>query len=315
MAAAVLPGQSVTVRVPATSANLGPGFDTMGLALTLYDTVTVETLDSDELVFDLRGEGVEELPRDASHLVVRCIDAALDRAGYCRRGLKVSAENVIPHGRGLGSSASAIVSGVLAGNALLPPEARLDDDGVLQLASELEGHPDNIAPALTGALSVSWQAGDSYRSARIVPAASIVPVVAIPQVELSTETARAMLPSSVSHQSAAANSGRAALLVHALTADPSLLVEGTEDFLHQSYRAEAMGASAELMNVLRGHGHAAVISGAGPTVLVLADGPEDADDVQQSIERFAALSENSANWRVLRLAVDTEGAKVEMHRR
>lgn len=315
MAGKVSSGQAVTVRVPATSANLGPGFDTMGLALSLYDTLTVETLDSDGLEFDLSGEGADELPRDPSHLVVRCIDATLERAGFSRGGLKITAENVIPHGRGLGSSASAIVSGVLAGNALLPEGERLDADAVLQLASELEGHPDNIAPALAGALAVSWQQGESYRSARIVPLNTVVPVVAIPPVELSTETARAMLPSSVSHQSAAANSGRAALLVHALTAAPSLLTEATEDFLHQSYRAEAMSGSARLMKLLRDSGHAAVISGAGPTVLVLADGDADADDVVKFISDYAAQSENSADWRVLRLEVDTEGAKVELHRR
>lgn len=308
-------GQSVTVRVPATTANLGPGYDSLGLALALHDTLTVESLDSEELVFDLAGEGAETLPRDASHLVVRAMEAAFERLGFRHGGLKVTAENVVPHGRGLGSSASAVVAAISAANALVPAANRRGKDWILQLTSELEGHPDNVAPAIFGGLALSWQDSDQYSSTSAAVSGSVVPVVAVPDFELSTETARALLPASVGHHAAAMNAGRAALLIHALTTKPEFLLAGTEDYLHQSYRAEAMRPSAALISALRAAGHAAVVSGAGPTVLVLADGPAEAAAVVAFIEEFTAANTPDIGWRVLKLAVDVEGAKVELHRR
>ena len=319
----VAPGQRVSVRVPATSANLGPGYDSLGLALSLYDTVSIETADDDELAFALSGEGADSLPRDATHLVVRTIDAALARLGYRRSGLRLTADNVSPHGRGLGSSASATVAAVLAATELVDAVDRPDRQWVLQLCSEIEGHPDNVAPAIFGSLALSWQDGERFRTAvaRVHP--DVVPIVAVPDYELSTELARSLLPSSVPHHAAAANSGRAALLVHALTQEPSLLLPGTEDYLHQSYRESAMRPSASLIRRLRAEGHAAVVSGAGPTVLALAAGPDEADEVQAAVERFAQAEDGdeqllrhaSTAWRVMRLAVDSEGAKVEVHSR
>ncbi|WP_285240765.1 homoserine kinase [Pseudarthrobacter sp. MEB009] len=308
-------GQRVTVRVPGTSANLGPGYDSLGLALALHDTLTVESLDTDELLFELTGEGAETLPRDASHLVVRAIDAALERLGFGRRGLRVTAQNVNPHGRGLGSSASAVVAAVTAANAMVPTASSRGKNWILQLTSELEGHPDNVAPAIFGGLALSWQDSDRYSTTCATVAGSVIPIVAVPDYELSTEAARALLPASVGHHAAAMNSGRAALLIHALTADPELLFPGTEDYLHQSYRAEAMRPSAALITALRRAGHAAVVSGAGPTVLVLANGEVEAAAVLASIEAFTAANTPEIGWRVLKLAVDVEGAKVDMHRR
>ncbi|KNH16025.1 serine kinase [Arthrobacter sp. ZBG10] len=308
-------GQRVTVRVPGTSANLGPGYDSLGLALALHDTLTVESLDTDELLFELTGEGAETLPRDASHLVVRAIDAALERLGFRRRGLRVTAQNVNPHGRGLGSSASAVVAAVTAANAMVPTASSRGKNWILQLTSELEGHPDNVAPAIFGGLALSWQDSDRYSTTCATVAGSVIPIVAVPDYELSTEAARALLPASVGHHAAAMNSGRAALLIHALTADPELLFPGTEDYLHQSYRAEAMRPSAALITALRRAGHAAVVSGAGPTVLVLANGEVEAAAVLASIEAFTAANTPEIGWRVLKLAVDVEGAKVDMHRR
>lgn len=299
-------GQRVTVRVPATSANLGPGFDSLGLALDLHDTLTVQTLDSTELEFQLSGEGAESLPRDATHLTVRTIDAALAKLGYARSGLRIEADNVIPHGRGLGSSAAAIVAALLAVRELLPEAQRPALDWVFHFGSELEGHPDNVAPALFGGLAVSWQEQGNYCSAKIPVVPSIRPVIAIPETELSTEAARAMLPSSISHQSAAANSGRAALLLHAMSAAPEFLFAATEDYLHQEYRAQAMLGSAQLLRAWRKAGLAAVISGAGPTVLVLAKSPEEA-------EKSLQLAVQPA-WRVQELEIDREGAKIILHR-
>lgn len=312
-----VPGTTATVRVPGTSANLGPGFDSLGLAVSLYDTLSVTVLDGPGLEFELSGEGVAELPRDASHLVVKTIDVAWARLGYSRVGLRITASNVLPHGRGLGSSASAIVAAIMAANALVADTDRQDRAWVLQLASELEGHPDNVAPAIYGAVAVSWQEGAGYASAKVTPSALVVPVVAIPDVELKTERARGMLPATVPHAEAAANSGRAALLMHALATEPSLLLAGTRDYLHQDYRAEAMPGSAALVAQLRSEGHAAFISGAGPTVMVLANGGTEADAVVRRITDLGAsaqkIADGGVSWRVLRLQVDLDGAKVEVH--
>ena len=257
-------GQRVTVRVPATSANLGPGYDSLGLALALHDTLTVESLETDELLFELSGEGADTLPRDASHLVVRAMDAAFRAAGLPARRAKITATNVNPHGRGLGSSASAVVAAVSAANAMVPGRRQRGRDWILQLTSEMEGHPDNVAPAIFGGLALSWQDSDRYSSTCATVAASVIPIVAVPDFELSTEAARALLPASVGHHAAAMNSGRAALLIHALTQKPEFLLAGTEDYLHQSYRAEAMRPSAALIRALRSAGHAAVVSGRRP---------------------------------------------------
>ncbi|MBG0741269.1 homoserine kinase [Paeniglutamicibacter antarcticus] len=323
------PGQRVIVRVPATTANLGPGFDSLGMAVTLYDSLTVETFDGNaedgggqELRFELRGEGAEALPRDGSHLVVRAMEAAFSRLGYRRSGLKITADNVLPHGRGLGSSASAIVAAVTAANELVPESARQDTQWIFQLTSELEGHPDNVAPAIFGAVAISWREGRRYRSARVLPSPRVIPIAAVPAVELSTETARAMLPTAVPHADAAANAGRTALLIHALRDDPALLLAATEDYLHQSFRSSAMAGSAALMAGLRARGFAAFISGAGPTVMTLADGESEAQQAVDFITAFGALPESQsrpgvetyAQWRVLRLNIDSDGAKVELHR-
>ena len=307
-------GQDLSVRVPATSANLGPGFDSLGMAVSLYDTVRVRTTDSDTVRVRVRGEGQDVLPTDETHLVARTIADTIRRAGFAAGGFELECENVIPHGRGLGSSASAIVSGVLAGNALLPASARLDAAGLLHACSALEGHPDNVAPALSGALAVSWEEVGVFRSIRAGVHPDIVPVVAIPATELSTESARGLLPAAVPHRDAAANSGRAALLMHAMTTDPSLLREGTEDFLHQSYRAPAMAPSAELIRALRSEGYAAVVSGAGPTVMTLARDADQARAVEEFISAYLD-AHNGQNWRVLGLGVDQDGARVVLHQR
>ncbi|WP_323958776.1 homoserine kinase [Arthrobacter sp. JZ12] len=313
--AVVAEGQEVLVQVPATSANLGPGFDSLGLAVTMYDTITVRTTGSGTTTVSVTGEGEASLPTDESHLVAATILSTLERAGFSSPGLEIEASNVIPHGRGLGSSAAAIVSSVLAANALLPSSAQLDSQAVLQLCSTLEGHPDNVAPALLGSLAVSWETDRAYRSTIIPVHPDVVPVVAIPASELSTEAARALLPASVPHDSASANAGRAALLVHAMTSAPQFLFDATHDLLHQDYRAEAMLHSASLMRALRAEGFAAVISGAGPTVMTLAVGEDQAAATVAAVERIVHANDDGVDWRVLRLNVDTEGAKVKVHQR
>lgn len=263
----------VRVTVPATSANLGPGFDTLGLALELRDTLEAEVLDGG-LVVEVDGHGAGEVPLDESHLVVRAMRAAFELLGQEPAGLRLSCTNVIPHARGLGSSSAAIVGGVwLARELVAGGRLLLDDAGLLDLAARLEGHPDNVAPALLGGFVISGQDPDG--SFWAVPGSvdpRISAVVLVPPAPLSTEAARGLLPSEVPHADAAANAGRAALLVTALSAGPEHLLRATEDLLHQQYRRPAMPESLALVEVLRADGVPAVISGAGPTVLAFADG-------------------------------------------
>jgi homoserine kinase len=297
----VLPGP-VSVRVPATSANLGPGFDSFGLALGLYDDVAVRTMEFG-VTIEITGEGAQSLPRDESHLLVRSARACLDRLGVGHIGLQVSCTNRIPHGRGLGSSSAAIVAGISAARGLVEGgEKLLDEDALLALACELEGHPDNVAACLRGGFTVAWTSANGPRVISRTPDERILPVVFIPSIELPTVRARALLPATVPHADAAANAARAGLLVAAMTSDPSLLLAATEDRLHQDYRRPAMPLSLQLMESLRAQGVAATISGAGPTVLALA-GTAD-------LYRVGAAA--GPGWRVERLAVDTAGATVRV---
>lgn len=316
--AQIAAGQQVAVQVPGSSGNVGPGFDTLGLALGLYDTLTVSTSDgagTGAVRIEVTGEGSDSVPADDTHLVIQVMTKLWRQAGWTAPGIDLRADNAIPHGRGLGSSAAAIVSGALAANALLPADAQLSNAQLLQLCAELEGHPDNVAPSLNGGLAISWHAGSDYHTAKVDVLPQVIPVVAIPATPLSTDAARALLPHSVPHSSAAANAGRTALLVHALTKDPALLLEGTGDALHQSYRASAMLPSAGLMQGMRSKGFAAAISGAGPTVLTLTNGPEQADAAVAELDGLLAAAGSTADWRVQKLKVSSEGAKVEVHQR
>ncbi len=270
MAGPAFRAAAVRVRVPATSANLGPGFDALGLALGLYDDVVVRVADSG-LHIDIAGEGSETLPRDEKHLLVRSLRTAFDLLGGQPRGLEIVCANRSPaRPRPSGSSSAAICAGIVAARAVtIGGEARLDDAALLDLATEIEGHPDNVAACLLGGFTLSWMDSGAARAIRMEPADSIVPVVFVPGKPVLTETARGLLPRSVPHVDAATNAGRAALLVEALTRRPELLLPATEDRLHQEYRAPAMPESAAPVERLRGDGIPAVISGAGPTVMAL----------------------------------------------
>jgi len=263
----------VRVTVPATSANLGPGFDSLGLALSMRDEVTAEVT-ADGISIDVTGAGADTVPRDASHLVVRSMRAAFDLLGGHPRGIALTCHNRIPHGRGLGSSSAAIVAGVSLARALVGGGSLLvDDDRLFGLAAEIEGHPDNVAPAFHGGLVISGREDGRFFAVPAVVDPRVTVVVFVPPTSLATTVARGLLPATVPHADAAANTGRAALLVAALHTGPEHLLLATRDYLHQDHRAPAMPASAELMRSLRDDGVPAVISGAGPTVLAFCDGP------------------------------------------
>jgi homoserine kinase len=303
--------QAVRIRVPATSANLGPAFDCAGLALSCWDSLDVQVTDGG-LEVSVEGAGAGELPTDESHLVVQSFRAACAELGWTPAGLRLSARNGIPQGRGMGSSAAAVTAGVLAAWALCPEVPGIDDAAVLRLCSEIEGRPDNVAPCLLGGATLSWTTATGARAERLTVDPRVAPVLFLPRETLSTHVARGLLPAVVPHADAAHAAGRSALLVHALTREPALLFEGTEDRLHQAQRATAMPESAALLARLRADGHAAVISGAGPCVLTLAvlGHDEDAGDPAGAAEVRALRSSTPEGWECLPLRVDHSGAVV-----
>ena len=292
MSTELRPGTRARVRVPASTANLGPGYDTLGLALTLYDVVEVEVTDPHGGVpgtvgadtmgasvrVDITGEGADELPRDESNLVVRAVRSGLKAADVTAPGLKVTCTNAIPQSRGLGSSASAAVAGVAAANALAGSPLSAAD--LVQLSSEFEGHPDNAAASVLGQAVTSWtsvpvdgRSLPTFRAVQIPVHKDIRATAIVPDFHASTREVRRVLPSHVTHQDAAFNVSRAALQTVALRDHPELLWEGTRDRLHQPYRADVLPVTAEWVNRLRNRGLAAFLSGAGPTVLVLHTEP------------------------------------------
>lgn len=265
------PGTSVSVEVPATSANLGPGFDCFGLALSWRERVELGVSAGGYLV-EVTGEGADAVPRDESHLILRTTVRGLADLGVRAPGLELRCHNTVPHGRGLGSSSAAIVAGLL-GAAALAGRAREENPDLLrwllQHADEIEGHPDNVAAAIHGGFVLAVRGADGLEVAAVPVHPEVAVTVFVPERPVATEAARGLLPVVVPHRDAAQNAARAALLVHAVTSDPDRLLEASRDWLHQDYREPAMPDSWALMTHLRSLGHAAVISGAGPTVLVL----------------------------------------------
>ncbi|MGB3830174.1 MAG: homoserine kinase [Ornithinimicrobium sp.] len=313
-------GLSVRVRVPASSANLGPGFDSVGLGLGLYDEYTISITDRPGLEVNLHGEGADALPTDERHLVVR---AAREGARVCGvpwlpelssqgRGLQIDCANVIPMSAGLGSSASAIVGGLGLGfalsNATTRPHAALTDADLAVVntcAGLWEGHPDNSSASVYGGLTLSWMPSiEVVRTAAMALHADIEPIVLVPKGDrLATATARAVLAPMVPLADAVRQGGRSALLVHALTREPGLLFDGTSDWLHQEPRRSAYPATMAAVDTLRDRGLAAVVSGAGPSVLVLARS-------SMVSEAVAEVRSWGRAWQVLRPGVATDGLHV-----
>lgn len=287
----------VRVSVPATAANLGPGFDTLGIALDLRDELEAEVIDGG-LEIEVDGAGADDVPRDASHLVVRAMRAAFDLMSERPSGLRLVCHNVIPHSRGLGSSSAAIVAGVSLARALVAGgQLLVDDDALFGLAADLEGHPDNVAPAFYGGFVISGREGGEWYAVESGVDPRIGVTLFVPPTPVSTSVARGLLPDAVPHADAAANGGRTALLVAALAARPEHLLVATRDFLHQDARGQAMPETLALVRSLRADGIPAAVSGAGPTVLAFTGGADLA-------------ARTPTGWQHHALAIDHHGVRV-----
>jgi homoserine kinase len=293
------------VSIPATSANLGPGFDCMGLALELRDRYAAQVLDDATFDVDVTGEGSADVKTDKNNLVIKAMLHGFEHMGQKPKGIALRQLNVIPHGRGLGSSAAAIVGGLALARALvLGGEQLLTDEEMISLGTELEGHPDNIAAAVLGGATIAWVDGASENSGHGVAIKvdpKIKALVFVPEAHLATSKARKLLPETIPHQDAVLNASRAALLVHAIQSRPDLLLEATEDLLHQNYRAEAMPKSMALVTKLRAAGVPAMISGAGPSVLVL----HTLDDLDVE----AVIKVGAGSFTAQKLAISTSGVE------
>jgi homoserine kinase len=295
---------SVSVRIPATSANLGPGFDALGLALTLYNEV--EAAAAEGVSVQIEGEGADELPRDERNVVARGVRMAFAEAGRPFRGCALKCVNRIPTARGLGSSAAAWVGGLVAGNALLG--SPLPRPALLRLAARAEGHPDNVAAALLGGLTVSCGADDGAVAIALPVPGALQWIALVPEVASSTAEARAVLPPSVPRADAVFNVQRVALLLAALQAgriDP--LATAMDDRLHQPYRERLFPWMPRVAAAARAAGaRACVLSGAGPSLLAVAT--DEAAAVARAME--AALAEAGLRGAAAVLGVDSVGATV-----
>ena len=261
----------VRVQVPATAANLGPGFDCLGMALQLYNTVEMARTNAG-LLIEVQGEGAAEIARDETNIVYRAAMRLFKQVQNVPPGLKIKLINQIPVTRGLGSSAAAIVGGLIAANVLAGNRLSLKE--LLTLAAALEGHPDNVAPALFGGIVVSVAADGEIKYVKIAPPPGLKAVLAIPDFTVLTKTAREVLPQLISLQDAVFNLGRLALLISAFhQGDFSLLTAAMEDRIHQPYRASLVPGMKKVLAAARLAGARGVcLSGAGPSLLALADG-------------------------------------------
>ncbi len=300
--------ETVTVVVPATTANCGAGFDSLGIACNLYNRLTLTLTQGDFLTMEVEGEGQEIIPRTRQNLIVRCIEQLLTTAGDTRRGISVKLENNIPLSRGLGSSSAAIISGLFAANCLV--ERPLSQKELLSLATSIEGHPDNVAPALMGGCTIAYMESGEAKCFTYQPKEELILVAAVPNFYLSTKKAREALPASVPFGDAAYNASRSALFVGALlTGNAACLADSLNDKLHQPYRAALIPGMQDVFNAAKRAGaDGAVISGAGPTLMAfVSTGKQTAQRVGNAMkDAFAATGATAV---VHLLSIDTEGAR------
>lgn len=334
---------SVSVCVPATSANLGSGFDVAGIALDYADSL-VFTLDdslddSQDVRVIIHGEGEDTLSKDETHLVVRAFRKACEVFGLPHLRFTLEAHNRIPQARGMGSSASAIVSGVAAAWAFAH-NGNLNKQAIFELASSIEGHPDNVAPAVFGGLTTSWKNGDEFHTVRYGVSKQIRATIFVPNFTLSTQMARQALPEKVPYVDAVFNVSRACLLpiafgdfgdfgdsrdsanscdscVKSTLSRNDLLFTATQDAIHQPYRASLMQPTWDLVKALRDKGFAAAISGAGSCAAVFYEekspatvDENNATNISEKIEKIAEPLLSGCDWKVLHVHVDSIGVAI-----
>jgi homoserine kinase len=284
----------MTVRAPATVANLGPGFDCLALAVDLASEFVLDT--EDEPGVFVNGEGAAELPSDATNLVFRTIAFLARESGGTLAPFRLECSNAIPLQRGLGSSAAAVVAGLVLADRMVG--TNLTPDALLGLAVDLEGHPDNVAACLRGGVAVAYLSGEGWKAERLDPHPSLRPVLLIPQAErLATEDARRILPRAVPLADAAFNLPRSALMVLALTERPHLLPEALQDRLHQGYRLPLVPAARALFHDLKDEGFPVCVAGSGPSLLTFETAGRTVRDL-------------GPTWRVLRPGIDRRGARI-----
>lgn len=296
----------IEVRVPASTTNLGPGFDTLGLALKLYNRLRFRVIEGPVRV-DVDGEGAGQLDTGPDNLVYRAVARLYGEAGRPIPALQIHLNNSIPMSRGLGSSSTAIVGGLVGANALLG--SPLDREHILALAVELEGHPDNVTPALLGGFQVAAMTGEGLIHLRLPAPRGLRTVVCVPDAAVSTAEARNALPDSYSREDAVFNVGRTALLVAGLlTGETGVLREAMQDRLHQPYRAALVpGFEAAIRAALDAGAAGACLSGSGSTMLALTTGRET--EIGEAMVAAVRASGVGARW--MSLDVDEEGAVVE----
>lgn len=295
----------VSIRVPATSANCGSGFDTLGLACTLYNEVTYEITSSRGFQLEVTGEGAEYLKPCGRNLAFASFLRVWNEVTARERiGLKVTMHNRIPMSRGLGSSSSAIVAGIFAGNIL--SGNRFNDDELLGFATEIEGHPDNVAPALLGGFTISYMDGRKAHSLRVEPAKPLKFIAVVPERRLPTVLARQAIPKTVSHHDAVFNTSRASLLVGALlSGEYQYLASGLEDKLHQPYRAHLIPGLDDVFEAARNAGaYNAIISGAGSTVMAYADVKADHEKIARAMQDAFLKNNEPCAYHILDLDLD-----------
>lgn len=297
---------TVKIRVPGTTANCGPGFDTVGIACTIYNDLELTLSDESGISLNVTGEGAGFIPSDESNVVVKAIKMILNKTGYKANGIKLSMINNIPLARGLGSSAAAIVGGLVGANELTGGHFTKDD--ILNMATAIEGHPDNVAPAIFGGITVSIMDSGNANYLRFLPPKDFSMVAVIPEFNLSTRAARKVLPDTVPYADAVFNVSRASLLIGALcTGELKLLSHALQDRLHQPYREKLIPGMAQVLSAARQTGAlGATLSGAGPCLLAFAT--NDTDEIGKAMVKAFNIHKVKASYQILQ--IDQQGAVI-----
>jgi len=298
--------EKVRVRVPASTTNLGPGFDCLGLALKLYNIVEMEEIEDDKVIIEIRGQGEEDLPRDERNIIFAATKLVFDRAGKKFGGIRIRQINAIPSGRGLGSSAATRLAGLIAANVLL--EAKLTDDEILKLAARLEGHPDNAAASLFGGLVIVGPDGNNLKCLKLDIPRGLKVVVVIPEITVSTQKARKVLPQNVPFFDAVFDLSRVAMLVSSLIKGKwECLALATEDRLHQPYRKALLPGMDEVFDSARRAGARGVfLSGAGSGIAALVD--QNEGKIGRAMRE--AFLRKGLESKVMVLEIDNKGALI-----